>query len=40
MRDGVPRSERGRRIVVNANGQETFDLHEAPADTETNTDDL
>lgn len=39
MRDGVPKSERGRRIIVNANGQETFDLHDAPGDADI-VDDL
>ena len=28
LRDGVPENQRGRRIVVNAAGRETFDLHD------------
>lgn len=28
-RDGVPESQRGHRIVVDAHGQETVDPHEA-----------
>lgn len=38
-RDGVPPSKRGRRIVVNQEGEETFDPHDTSADAEIVVDD-
>ena len=32
-RDGVPESKRGKRIVVDTDGLETFDVHDARENT-------
>ena len=39
LRDGIPENKRGRRIVVNAEGRETFESHDGNADVEAVAED-
>lgn len=39
LRDGVPEAKRGRRIVVNVEGRETYDLHDGNQEVEVAAED-